>query len=238
MPASLPAYGGPSNAEACAGELAAAAAALYDAFLAGFQEACASPASGGTAEDKLASLLGLAADNLPGALAQANYALGTEEGLGKAAADFSGGCACQPVGRRRWQQPEGACLQAWLLGSLRCAESRLEPNAPRPPSLPALTRPVAAPARPYPCTPATEVIWPNVEDVMLAAVASCPSVNALPASPLPFPDSSPAADGSAPATIPTTSSGQTDLGEWGAAVLPNLEAARHDAFMQILGRRR
>lgn len=41
--------------------------------------------------------------------------------------------------------------------------------------------------------------------------------------------------GPVPEPVPADNNGGGDLGDYGAAALPALEAARHDAFMQMIG---
>lgn len=76
----------------------------------------------------------------------------------------------------------------------------------------------------------------DVSTALAATVAACastgspsPTPGGLSPSPSPSPQPVPS-----PSWSPSPSDGG-DLGESGAAVLPALEAARHDAFLQIIG---
>lgn len=70
----------------------------------------------------------------------------------------------------------------------------------------------------------------DVSTALAATVATCAS-SASPGSPSPTPAGLSPSPSPSPQPVPSPG----DLGDSGGAVLPALEAARHDAFMQIIG---
>lgn len=91
-----------------------------------------------------------------------------------------------------------------------------------------IPNPLTPPAAALVCA---AVLEPELEKILAATAAACPQLNSLPP---PSPEE-PAPQQPGEPVAPSYDPGSSDLGDYGAAVLPSLEAARHAAFMQFIG---